>query len=806
LFLTILKASLVEKNRKYNILPKENFLKKLDSPVTFFKVLLYCFFKNFKNSGGSMKKFVYLFFLGLSFLFFTSCNETTNQTTEENIFSGTLYDEQGNPVPNAIINVVKISDGKTNILVSEQVIVTDTTDEEGNFELKNLPSPLGSLKVRIVHQDFSVFEEFLLKILENQDKRKLRVHLKHDDHCCGKIIIHTYTSDSSALGNVEVRLNRGHELVRKSKTNDNGVLVFERVCSGSYWVRIAKEGFQVIEREFNLQNCDTLEFSFYLYRRETDTCCHGIIGIEVKNGSGEFLNGAIVKLRKQGTLLTTLTVKENKPVFFRELCPGEYSLLIYKEGYKPLERNVRIECNDSTFISTVLEVDTCCNSVLRVIVKNSEGNPIPQAKVSIWKGGIQLGYYLTNDDGVVVFRDLCKGTYGFSISKDGFKAIEFQVEIGCNEEKSVTKTLEALHSDSCCKGAIKVAVKNHENQPIPQALVIIWKDGKKLDSASTNSDGYVIFKNLCQGKYGFDIFKEGYKHIEFAVELGCNEEKIVTQVLQRTENDSCCNGLLVVHVKDKQTNESLNGAKVKMWKNGAVVRSETVSNGSAIFRNICPGEYGFSIIKDTYKTIEFSLEFACNDTIEITKYLESERKDTCCNGKVILYVKDSTNSQGIAGVEVRLWNGSQKIAVRTTGENGRVVFEKICSGKYSISMSKSGYRSKEFEFELGCNETKELVKYLVLSSDTCCTAILKLKILDDSTGTAISGARVIVRYEGTNIADPVSNSEGWAVAYNLCAPRTYSIRVSAEGYQVREFTIRFGECKTIAETIRLVRQ
>ena len=107
MFLTILKASLVEKNRKYNILPKENFLKKLDSPVTFFKVLYYRFFKNFKNSGGSMKKFVYLFFLGLSFLLFTSCNETTNQTTEENIFSGTLYDEQGNPVPNAIINVVK---------------------------------------------------------------------------------------------------------------------------------------------------------------------------------------------------------------------------------------------------------------------------------------------------------------------------------------------------------------------------------------------------------------------------------------------------------------------------------------------------------------------------------------------------------------------------------------------------------------------------------------------------------------------------------------------------------------------------
>jgi len=751
-----------------------------------------------------MKKISFFLFLCLTFISLISCNESTNQATEENIFSGVIYDEQGNSVPNAIINVVKISDGKTNILVSEQVVLTDTTDEEGNFELKNLPLPLGSLKLRILHQDFNIFEEFLLKILENQDKRKLRVHLKHDDNCCGKIIIHTYTSDSSALGNVEVRLNRGKELVRKNKTNDEGLLVFERVCSGSYWVRIAKEGFQVIEQEFNLRNCDTLEFSFYLNRKEIDTCCRGIIGVEVKNGSGEFLNGAIVKLRKQGSLLTTLTVKENKPVFFRELCPGEYSLLIYKEGYKPLERNVKIECNDSTFISAVLDIDTCCNSVLRVIVKNSEGNPVPQAKVSIWKGGIQLGYYLTNDDGVVVFHELCKGKYGFSISKDGFKGIEFQVEIGCNEEKSVTKTLEVVHSDSCCKGAIKVVVKDSDNQPLTQAVVRIWKDGSKLNESKTNSDGYVIFSKLCQGKYGLEITKEGFKQVEFTVELGCNEEKVVTQVLQRTENDSCCNGMLIIHVKDKQTNESLNGAKVKMWKNGAVIRSEVVSNGAAIFRNICPGEYGFSIIKDTYKALEFSLKFECNDTIEITKYLESERKDTCCNGKVILFVKDTSNNQGIAGVEVRLWYGSQKIAVGTTGENGRVVFEKMCSGKYSISISKSGYRSKEIEFELGCNETKELVKYLAPSSDTCCTAILKLKILDDSTGTSISGARVVVSYDGTNIADTASNSEGWAVVYNLCAPRTYSLRVSAEGYQVKEFTIQFSECKTIAETIRLL--
>ncbi len=752
-----------------------------------------------------MKRFSVLLFLLLPLFVFLSCNESTNQTQEESNFSGTLFDEQGNPVPNAIINIVKVSEGKTNILVTEQVVYVDTTDENGNFDLKNLPLPLGILKMKIFHPDFEIFEDFLLKVLENQDKKKIRVHLLHNGNCCGKIIIHTYSVDSLPLSNVEIRLNRGRDLIRKGHSNDNGVLVFEHVCPGSYWVRIAKEGYQVIEKEFNLNECDTLEFSYFLSQRERDTCCRGTIGVEVKNQNGEVLNGAIVKLRKNGELLTTLTVHENQPVFFRELCAGDYSLLILKEGYKAVERNVRIECNDSTFVSVVMEVDTCCNSVVRVEVKNSEGNPISQAKVIIWKDGTQLGYYLTNEDGVVIFRQLCKGTYGFVIKKEGYKTIEFNVQVGCSDEKSVTKTLEAVQSDSCCNGAIKVVVKNSEGHPIPQAEVNIWKGGTKLQSSKTNDDGYVVFSHLCEGKYAIDVRKEGYKWLEFLVELGCNEEKVINKVLERTETDSCCNGLLIVKIKDKATNELISGGIVKMWKNGAVIRSETISQGTVVFRNVCPGEYGFSIHKDTYKILEFSLRFECNDTIEVVKYIESEHSDdTCCNGKVILYIKDSTNNQGISGVEVRLWRGSQKIAVSSSGDNGRVVFEKLCKGEYSISMGKSGYRAQEFSFGLECNDSLEFVKYLSRSQDTCCTAILKLKIIDDSTGTAISGARVLVRYHDQTVADPVSNSEGWAVAYNLCAPRTYSIRVSAEGYEVKEFSIQFGECKTYGEKIRLV--
>lgn len=753
-----------------------------------------------------MKKDFFPFILLIfSFLFF-SCSDTTNTNSiEETSISGILQDEQDVPIPNAIIYIVRVPSGKTSIL-EEQVIAIDTTDEDGNFTFKNLPTPWGLLKMRVLHQDFKVFEDYLLTLLEKQPKNRLKLKLMHNDDCCGKIIIRTYGPDTVTLSNVEVRLNRGRDIVRKTNSNENGLVVFEKVCAGSYWVRIAKEGYQVIEKEFYLNDCDTLEFSFILNRKVSDTCCRGVIGVEVKNQNGEVLNGSIVKLRKNGALLTTLTVRENQPVFFRELCPGTYSLLILREGYKAIERNVTIECNDSVFVSVQMEVDTCCNSILRLILKNTEGQLIKQAKVTIWKSGNKLGYLLTNDSGLVVFRELCKGTYAFDVQKDGYKSIEFSVEIGCNEEKEITKVLQLEEQDTCCNGVIKIFVKNAEEQPISQAIVSLWKDGKKLSYYSTNNDGYVIFRQLCPGKYSFDVKREGYKTIEFSIEIACNEEKVITKILQRTGNDSCCNGMAIIRVKDKSSEGNINGAVVKLWKNGQIISSATTSEGKVVFQNICPGEYGISIIKDTYKSVEFSLRFECNDTIDVTKLLEREVDDTCCKGKVILYVKDSTNSNSLVNAEVKLWKGNQKVAAQLTNESGRVAFENLCQGNYQFSITKNGYRGLEFNFELGCNETKEFVKYLQCVKDTCCTARLKLKIIDDSTGNAIQGARVWVKIEGVTVAERSSNSEGWVVVENLCAPKTYSIRISLEGYQVKEFTITFQECNTIQETIRLKRQ
>lgn len=569
-----------------------------------------------------MKKLLFLLLFGtFGLILFQNCNDTVTSLQETQNFYGTVLDEADIPIPNAIVTAVRINHGKTTTLISEEFIASDTTDEDGNFELKNISNPFGSIKIKIEHQDFLLYEESLLLLMEKNQKNKIRARIQHRDDCCGKIIIYTLASDSSCLSNVEVRLNRGHDLIRKSHTDNDGRVVFEHICAGNYWIRLSKEGFQVIEREFSLNNCDTFQFYYYLQHREVDTCCNGLLKVKVKDKvKGNFLNGAIVKLRKNGTLLNTLTIKEDQPVHFRELCPGNYSLLILREGYKALEYNFSFECNDTLEYAAELEEDTCCNGWIKVIVKNQSNEPISQAKVKIWKSGKSLGYHYTNNDGVATFYELCNGTYAFDIQREGYKHIEFQVEIGCGEGKEITKTLE------------------------------------------------------------------------------------------RDETDSCCNGLIVIHVKDINTFQPLNGSKVKLWQNNTLKQVETVDDGVVVFRNLCAGVYGISILNEHYKALEYTLNLECNDTLEYTKFLEPQsNNDSCCNGKIIFIIRDSTTNNFIGGVNVYLWKGNQKIAAtQTNDDNGRAIFEHICQGEYSFSLSKQNYFGKEGVFRMGCNDTVEI--------------------------------------------------------------------------------------------------
>jgi hypothetical protein len=260
--------------------------------------------------------------------------------------------------------------------------------------------------------------------------------------------------------------------------------------------------------------------------------------------------------------------------------------------------------------------------------------------------------------------------------------------------------------------------------------------------------------------------------------------------------------------KDKSTGSALNGATVKIYKDGQVVAYKTVAEGYAKFTDLCKGVYLIKIIAEGYTAISFEYEMGCNTEQELAKSLEKTNTgDSCCDGRIKLVVKDKNTGSIITGATVKLWKSGTLVSTKTVSGD-YVVFEKVCKGTYGMDIIAEGYQGIEFQIELGCNETIYLTKELQSNnaSDTCYTAILKLMIKDSTNSTAISGATIKIYLGDDLVAEGESSAEGYYVKESLMAPAEYRVVISKDGYVSKAFEFYFNECKKIAETVRLTPQ
>lgn len=750
---------------------------------------------------NSMKKGIFLSIMALLFIFtIISCeNDTTQPNSEVNGIAGVISDEASMSVPFAVVQLVDENATKLAKISGETILATDTTDEDGNFKLDNLPLDISTFTLRVMHPDFGVYNANMGSLMKDKDKKNLPVKILHDTNCTGRIEITVLKSkDSTAIAEVEVRMNRGSDVIRKSYTNSEGKIVFENVCPGTYWVRIARTGYRVIETDgWTVEGTSNIQRTFYMNQVEVDSCCFGQISVLARDINGALLSGVLMKLYKNGSLLNGYTSEEAGLITFRNLCPGTYQVKLFKYGFISQEIDIELGCSDTVNYERVLLQDSCCNGKFLLTLTDTSGAPAPGVTVLLRKMEVKLGEVKTNDNGQYLFTGLCEGTYSILASREGFKVLEYVFTIVCNDSLGIAKTMYPAEVDTCCEGKIKIFIMDDATRAaILGGTVKIWKNGVLLGSQPIEN-GYVLFTKLCTGKYGFDIIKDGYVHKEFAVELGCNQVlELEKAIVKETPKDTCCNGAIKVIVRDSRTKAALNGATVKLWFGDKLLRTGTVDGGYVYFKELCKGRYALDIIKEGYTHQEFVIELECNESKAVEKELVSNTADSCCKGQYTIYLLDSATGRPIKEAAVFLWKGSTKLRYLYSDADGKVTFTEMCEGEYSISVNRTGYYGREWAFRIGCNEILSTERKLLAKpvSDTCCTAVLKVNVID-STETSIVEARVVVYKGDQAIADPRTNTEGWAIVEGLCyPPGRYTVVVSKDGYVTQEFVVEYTSC------------
>lgn len=347
------------------------------------------------------------------------------------------------------------------------------------------------------------------------------------------------------------------------------------------------------------------------------------------------------------------------------------------------------------------------------------------------------------------------------------------------------------------KDPISAVLVDEHGSIVPSAIVTVnlpvMTAGEEVARDTTDETGSFSFNTLTNPAiaYTFTV-----KHPDFKIYTGKIADlrnKPGVRLLMLHEDT--CRGTLNISTYLKDST-SISGVEIRLFKSGSLNRKDTTVNGTYQFVNLCAGKYIIRLYKKGCGLIYDSVNVDGSSTESRSFYLTQSYSDTCCKGKLSLYVRDSTNGDNLPNTVVNVYQGNTKVSTVTTDSTGHTVITGLCPGDYYITLSRSYYNYRSISVHFNCNDSlyRETRMLKSQTTDTCCTGTTTLN-LKDKDGNAISGASVAFYKSGSNTSiTGATDANGQFTASNLCAPAVYVIRVSKSGYLVKYYSDTLTAC------------
>ncbi len=289
-------------------------------------------------------------------------------------------------------------------------------------------------------------------------------------------------------------------------------------------------------------------------------------------------------------------------------------------------------------------------------------------------------------------------------------------------------------------------------------------------SASTDSSGNYIIKDIPQGSYEILYEKEGYR----------TESKSLSAYI--VSNDS---SLLIPDVKMYETAGSLSGTAFLFNDNDGEALNLRLTNiddgsyydsittrdsGSFLFSGVKPGKYRLTLSKENYPLYSYK------DTISIESSIITSLSETIymtqntISGTVRLEGKDSNENISIKFIDS---NGNCKECV--TDNTGKY-FINLRPGTYSLKYSCQDYSSYEQNITLSLNEERKLPMITLYS------------IYGSATGnTGISDVSInCIKKDSGNVYAVTTSSTDGIYTFPKLEMGTYKFLFTKPGYENEE--------------------
>lgn len=343
----------------------------------------------------------------------------------------------------------------------------------------------------------------------------------------------------------------------------------------------------------------------------------GIKIVKTDSETGEPLEGVSFSVSKMnGEKIGTFKTDKEGMIYVSDLEDGYYTVTETEglEGYHWDKEPKTVEVKSGK--QTILEVENQPYSGLVIEKTNSRtGDPIEGVEFLVTKfNGEQIGYYETDESGLIVIEGLEEGTYLVKETKEakGYKLDSEAKEVEIKDGKRTTLKVE----NDPMSSVLIHKIDSVTGEGIPGVKFLLYdSDNEPIGQFETDDEGYIwIRKELPEGKYKLRELEpaEGY--------ISDNSEKTFYVQKGRTTEIEWENtpevGQIVITKRSSEFNEltglpagsPLSGAVFEIYNTtgNLVDKISSGSNGVAASKGLPVGVY-------TIKEVSAPRYYALND-------------------------------------------------------------------------------------------------------------------------------------------------------------------------------------------------
>ena len=408
-----------------------------------------------------------------------------------------------------------------------------------------------------------------------------------------------------------------------------------------------------------------------------------------QDGSKKYLKGAIFELKQNGTVVDTQTTDENGRAVFKGVKFGSYKLVETQAptGYAAVNAEKDITVDENGDAKYEVANDLVLGKVeVTKVDKDDPTKKLKGVKFVLKQGNDEKYEATTGEDGKAVFDGVLFGSYKLVEKEtlENYKADSTEHDVTIDNQ---TKLKEVTIKNELKKGKVVVTkVDATDNtKKLKGVKFALKQDGNVKYEVETDADGKAVFNGVVYGKYKLVETKPLDNYLPDTTERDVNIDADGKEVPFEITNALKEGKVEVTKVDADDNTKKLEGVKFAL-KQGNDVKYEatTDADGKAVFNGVAYGDYKLVETKhlDNYNadTTERDVTIDSQNTVK-----QVTVTNTLIKGKVEVTLVDAVvDGKPIKGATFVLKQGDTVVKELTTDDSGKVVFENVPYGEYTV--------------------------------------------------------------------------------------------------------------------------